>query len=115
MLEMWSVDRTNRLTDKQVIQKNMESAMEINESNEIKNEAQKYGYRWQMSMYGVLTDATTGTSEYRRIEVLANDRYSSRDIELIYLFFNNLKPASTYTIWLYNKKTEALTLVRCYN
>jgi hypothetical protein len=93
----------------------MESAMEINESNQIKNAAATYGYKWQMSMYGVLTDVETGVSEYRRIEVLSNAMYQGVDIEFIYRFFNALKPASTYTIWLYNKKTESITLVRGYN
>jgi hypothetical protein len=105
----------NRLTNKEIIDKNMQSAMEANEAAEAKRAAAQYGYVHAMSLYGVITDAETGASEYRRIEVISNDIYNGRDIELIYRFFNAIKPAGTYTIWLYNKNTEALTLGVCFN
>jgi hypothetical protein len=105
----------NRLTQAQVIDKNMNSAMEINQATEAKDAAREFGFKWQMSLYGVLTDRTTNVSEYRRIEVLANEPYTGVDIELIYRFFRNIKPAGTYTIWLYNTKTEELTLGISFN
>lgn len=104
-----------RLTDKQVIEKEMASAMEINEANELKATAAHFGFKKQMSLYGVLTDTTTRKSEYRRIEVLSDGYYSKQDIEYIHRFFAEVKPASTYTIWIYHKSTESLALIGGFN
>jgi hypothetical protein len=115
MLEMWSVAKINRLTQKDVIDKNMASAMEINEANILKAEAAKFGFKKQMSIYGVLTNSVTHKSEYRRIEILSNGKYNSQDIELIYRFFEEVKPATIYTIWIYHKATESLALIGSFN
>lgn len=89
--------------------------MEINKATEAKDAAREFGYRFQMSLYGVLTDKISGSSQYRRIEILAKQPYSSDDVELIYRFFETVKPASVYTIWLYNNKTRELTLGIAFN
>jgi hypothetical protein len=115
MLAMWSVATINRLTDNQVIEKNMASAMEINAANEVKAAAAEFGFNKQMSLYGVLTDKVTGKSEYRRIEVIADADYNSQDIEFIHRFFREIKPAPTYTIWIYHQQTKQVALVGSFN
>lgn len=115
MLEVRSVAKINRLTKKEVIEKNMASAMEINEANILKAEAAKYGFTVQMSLYGVLTDKTEHKSEYRRIEVLSDEAYTAQDIEFIHRFFKTVKPASIYTIWIYHKRTESVALIGGFN
>jgi len=109
------VAKINRLTKKDVIDKKIVSAMEINEANTVKAEAAKFGFTKQMSLYGVLTDRETRKSEYRRIEVLSNGNYNVQDIEFIHRFFKEIKPVATYTIWIYNKRNEGIALIGSFN
>ena len=96
------------LTDKTIIAKLMQSAKAFDEANSLKERARQKGYIPSLSLYGVLTDANTGKSEYRRIEIMSNIFWTGQIIELIYRFFKNIKPTKTYTIWLYNKDRKAL-------
>jgi hypothetical protein len=111
MLEMWRVAKFRRLTDSEVIEKNMASTLSRTEANELKAEAAKYGFKRAMSLYGVLTNVDTKKSEYRRIEVLANRPYSAQDIEYIHRFFKEVKPVDTYTIWIYHNIDKAVALI----
>jgi hypothetical protein len=92
----------------------MASALGLNEANALKAEAAKFGFKKAMSLYGVLTNSETHKSEYRRIEILANGTYNAQDIEYIHRFFIEVKPAATYTIWIYHKQTESLALIGAF-
>lgn len=103
------------LTDKAVIAKLMQSAKSYDEANALKSKANAKGYVYALSFYGVLTDNTTGKSEYRRIEVVSNVFWTGEIIELIYRFFQKVKPPKIYTIWLYNKERRALSMVGAFD
>jgi hypothetical protein len=115
MLEMWSVAKFRRLTEKGIIEKNMSSMLAKTEANNLKAEAAKYGFKKAMSLYGVLTNVETKKSEYRRIEILANRTYSAQDIEYIHRFFKKVKPTQIYTIWIYHNIDQAVALIGGFN
>jgi hypothetical protein len=104
-----------KLTDEAFIAKVMQSAKAFDEANAVKQRARATGYVHALSLYGVLTDKTSGRSEYRRIEVLSNVFWTDKIVELIYRFFQKIKPAKTYTIWLYSEKHKGLLLVGVYD
>jgi hypothetical protein len=99
------------LTDDAQIVKLMNSAKAYDEANAIKEKAHAEGYVHALSLYGVLTDVTTGKSEYRRIEVMSNVFWTGDIIEHIHRFFRTLKPLKIYTLWLYDKQRHALKYV----
>jgi hypothetical protein len=103
------------LTDQIAIDKVMNSAKSYNEANELKQKARARGYVFAMSLYGVLTDRTSGRSEYRRIEILSNLFWTGEIVELIYRFFMQTKPAKCYTIWLYNYERKGLLLIGAFD
>jgi hypothetical protein len=115
MLEVWRMVKFGRLTDQDIIDKNMASMMSKTEANDLKAEAAKYGFKRAMSLYGVLTNVDTKKSEYRRIEILANKPYSADDIEYIHRFFRETKPTQTYTIWIYHNIDKAVALIGGFN
>lgn len=108
---MWGVAKFRHLTDKYFIDKNLAAIQSKTEANELKAEAAKYGFKKAMSLYGVLTNVETKKSEYRRIEILANKSYTSQDIEYLHRFFKDIKPAETYTIWIYHNIDKAVALI----
>jgi hypothetical protein len=105
----------DKLTDDAFIQKVMNSAKAFDEANAVKQRARDTGYVYALSLYGVLTDTTSGKSEYRRVEVLSNVFWTGEVVELIYRFFQKMKPAKVYTIWLYSAKRHGLLLVGGYD
>jgi hypothetical protein len=102
------------LTDQQEITRLMESARGHDLANHLKQLAWRDGFRYWMSLYGVLTEQTTQHSEYRRIEVLSNVPYNGTTVELIYRFFQNIKPVEYYTIWLYFGKDKSIVQAGAY-
>lgn len=74
----------------------------------------KRGYDAQLSLYGVITDATTEESHYCRIEILSNTPYTERIVALVYGFFQQLKPSTSYTIWIYDHERQGLKEVGRY-
>jgi hypothetical protein len=103
------------LTTQITIDKLMNSAKAANEAKIVKDYAAKKKYVYALSLYGVLTDRSSGRSEYRRIEVLSNVFWTGEIVELIYRFFQKIKPAKTYSIWLYDKQRRALGLAGAWD
>ena len=79
-----------------------------------KREWIKQGYSELLSIYGVVTDAETGESGYKRIEILSNALYTERVVLLIYEFFDYFKPVSPYTIWVYDRDRDSVRQVGAY-
>jgi len=107
--------KLEQLTDDAFIKKVMNSAKASVEANAVKQHARDTGYIYSMSLYGVLTDTTTNKSEYRRLEVLSDVFWTGDAVELIYRFFQNMKPSKIYTIWLYSGRRRSLLLVGGYD
>lgn len=105
----------DKLTDDAFIAKVMQSAKAFDEANALKQRARDKGYVHALSLYGVLTDTISGRSEYRRVEVMSNVYWTGEIVELIYRFFQKIKPSKIYTIWLYNKNHKGLLLVGSYD
>lgn len=84
-------------------------------SRALKREWYKKGYRWSISLYGVITHLDTKVHEGKRIEVLSNILWTNRIVTLIYNFLKRLKPPDKYTIWIYDKDREAISLIGRYN
>lgn len=74
----------------------------------------KDGYDQQFSLYGVVTDAETGESGYKRIEILSNTLLTERVLLNIHAFFEYFKPESPYTIWIYDEARESIKQVGAY-
>lgn len=75
----------------------------------------KEGYDQGMSLYGVVTDLETKVSHYCRIEVLSNAEYNERVVALLYDFFKELKPPTSYSIWIYNADKDSVKQVGKYS
>lgn len=74
----------------------------------------KEGYDAQISLYGVITDKTSDESHYSRIEVLSDAPYTERTVALLYDFFRELKPPTSYSIWIYSKERDSVKQVGKY-
>lgn len=74
----------------------------------------KEGYDAQLSLYGVLTDKTISENHYSRIEVLSNVPYNERTVALLYEFFKELKPPTSYSIWIYDAERDSVRQVGKY-
>lgn len=74
----------------------------------------KKGYDKQMSIYGVLTNEETDESRYIRIEVLSNTPYTESIVAQLYDFLQELKPSTSYSIWIYDKKRRSIKQVGKY-
>jgi hypothetical protein len=74
----------------------------------------KSGFKHQISLYGVLTDQTTGTSVSRRIEVFSDQPYTERLVMLVHQFFQELKPLKPYTLWTLRSRETEITQVGAY-
>ncbi len=101
------MDRTE-LIDKANIDKIMSSAKAFDEANALKQKLLTAGFVHSLSLYGVLTDKTTGKNEYRRIEVMSNVFWTGEIVELIYRFFQHTPPLKVFTIWIYGRARQAL-------
>lgn len=102
---------TKGLKDLESVRKLMSSAKGAVEAAKIKDALRGEGYKYEMSLYGVLKAVETNRLEYRRIEVLTNILGNERIINLIYRFFQTNKPIKTYTIWIYNSELDSIRLV----
>jgi len=80
----------------------------------VKREWIKRGHDQQLSLYGVVTDAETGESGYKRIEILSDALFDERIVALVFEFFEYFKPESPYTIWIYSGERDALKKVGDY-
>ena len=99
------------LKDLNMVRRLMTSAKGSLEARAIKEEAEKAGFEFAMSLYGVLTNKETNRSEYRRIEILADNNLTTTDIELLYRWFYRSHPINTYSVWLYHTETQQLLKV----
>lgn len=74
----------------------------------------KKGFDKGLSLYGVITNKETDESYYSRIEVLSNTPYTERIIALLYDFLKELKPPTSYSIWVYDFKRDKVKQVGKY-
>lgn len=87
---------------------------ELLSSKRLKREWVSRGYSHQISFYGVLTNRDTEESQYSRIEVLAQDPFNYETTFLLYHFFTELKPLTSYTIWIYDPAHEGVRMIGRY-
>jgi len=80
----------------------------------VKREWIKNGYDQQMSLYGVVYDASTDEAGYKRIEILSDAIFNERIVTLIFKFFEYFKPESPYTIWIYSIERDSIKQVGSY-
>ena len=94
-----------------------EEIRRIHESGAAKSVKREWitsGYDQQMSLYGVVYDASTDEAGYKRIEILSDTLFDSRIVALIFEFFQYFKPESPYTIWIYSKERDSIKQAGAY-
>jgi len=96
------------LRDLETVRRLMNSAKGTLEAGQVKTRMEKLGFRFAMSLYGVLKNRETGQHSYRRIEVMSNNVLAEKDVELLYRWFQKMFPYKTYTIWAYDTEQEKL-------
>lgn len=77
-------------------------------ANKVKDKLAAKGYRFTMSLYGVINNPETQAPEYRRIEVFINGFPGQEDVGGIKNFFTEIIPYQYYTIWVYNRDVKEL-------
>ena len=77
-------------------------------ANKIKDKLTSKGFRFTMSLYGVIDNPETQHPEYRRIEVFINGFPDQEDVGAIKNFFNDIIPYPYYTIWAYNRDEKEI-------
>jgi hypothetical protein len=103
-----------RLTDQEEIDRLDANWNVHREANFLKEACTRQGYRYTMSLYGVLRDKTSDRAEYRRIEVFSSVGFNSTLIELCYRFLQNFPPTEHYSIYIYDNTLEGLRFVRSW-
>lgn len=101
-----------RLTDQEEIDRLDANWNVHREANWLKEACTRQGYKYTMSLYGVLRNTADGHAEYRRIEVFSNIGFSSTLIELCYRFLQNFPPVDHYSIYVYDAGIEGLSFVK---
>ncbi len=102
----------HKLTERQQIDKAMNSAKAHNEANAVKDRLIKNGYYYTMSIYGVIWNDENKKYEYRRIEAFLNGMPTQIDVEAIHNFFRDIKPYQYYTLWAYNKERKEIIMIK---
>jgi nitrogenase subunit NifH len=80
-------------------------------ANEVKDKLLAEGFRYSVSLYGVIYNPETKKNEYRRIEVFMDKLPNRFSIEAIRNFFSEFKPYMYYTIWAYNSQLKEIVMV----
>jgi hypothetical protein len=99
------------LRDLEMVRRLMNSAKGSLEAKALKDELHSLGYTYAMSLYGVLTNKETSRSEYRRIEILLDVSPNERIVNLLYRFFQVMKPIKTYSVWVYDHEVDSVKLM----
>lgn len=81
------------------------------QANIMKDKLYRKGFRYTISLYGVLQDNKIGHRTYRRIEVYMNGSPNQFDVNGIREFFHEVKPYHYYSIWAYHKKAKEILLM----
>lgn len=81
------------------------------EANGAKAFLEAEGYKYTMSLYGVLYNPETMKPEYRRIEVFLSKVPTPLDVGAIKQFFTDIKPYPYYSIWIYNSELKEIGLI----
>lgn len=103
-----------RLTDEEEIER-LDANWNVHmEANQMKEAAMRVGFKYAMSLYGVLRNKETGQAEYRRIEVFSSVPFYATLIELCYRFIQNHPPVEHYSIYLYDGMMEGLRFVKSW-
>ena len=79
-------------------------------ANNVKDKLASKGFRFTMSLYGVIDNPETHHPEYRRIEVFINGFPDQEDVGAIKNFFTDIIPYQYYTIWAYNRDVKEIIL-----
>lgn len=100
-----------RLTEKELKDRTTRQMEQHIEANHLKTFLELHGYRFTMSLYGVLYNPETLKPEYRRIEVFMLKLPSAEDVGIIKHFFRDVKPYPYYSIWVYNNILKEIGLI----
>jgi len=80
----------------------------IAKSKLLKREAIEAGYIHQISFYGLLTNVTTLTKDYRRIDVLSNTPFTQSLFARLHSYFSIEKPKHRYSIYVYDGDDDTI-------
>lgn len=103
------------LTQQQNIERASKRFVQHLQANKLKDYLEQTGYKFTISLYGVIDNPETVKSEYRRIEVFMNGQPKQVDVEAIHEFFREIKPAMYYSIWKYQIETKNLVMIGGWN
>jgi membrane protein YdbS with pleckstrin-like domain len=100
------VDR--RLTDPEYARRLIERQDNTVAAQALKAALAAEGFKYHLSLYGVIHDTTDETNTYRRIEVLAHKFWTGADVTLIKAFFEVIIPPLVYSMWTYDRETQTI-------
>jgi hypothetical protein len=66
------------------------------------------GYKYALSLYGIVYNARTDTNNYCRIEVVTRQFWTGDDVTYIKGFFEYIIPVQEYTVWSYDREPKLL-------
>lgn len=101
-----------KLTEQQFKDRVERSFKGHQEANKIKNFLESKGYKYTISLYGVVTNKTTKHSEYRRVEVFLNGYPEQIDVAGIQHFFEELIPYNYYSLWAYDIEQKEIFMIK---
>lgn len=104
----------NKLSEQQFKDRIDLSMRQHIEANHYKELLERLGYRYTISLYGVLHNTLLNRHEYRKIEVFLNGTPKERDVMLLQHFFEDIKPLNYFSIWVYDHKTKTIKLVESW-
>jgi hypothetical protein len=100
------VDR--RLTDPEYARRLIERQDATLAAQTLKAALAAEGYKFALSLYGVVQNYERDDRFYRRIEVVAKKFWTGGDVTYIKAFFEYIIPMQAYSIWTYEREPQLI-------
>jgi hypothetical protein len=66
------------------------------------------GYKYALSLYGIVHNARTDADDYCRIEVVTKQFWTGADVTYVKAFFEFIIPFQEYTVWTYDREPQLI-------